>query len=74
MSSGWAVNVRSRSFGDLEASRTYYSRVSGRQDAEEAVRRHLDAPGYAVEARLPVQSSVFDALNIQNSGVVLKDP
>ena len=57
---------------DIEASETYYARVPDRQAAEEAVRRYLDAPTHIVEARLPVQSSVFDALNIPNGQVDLR--
>ena len=67
MSSGWAVNVRARMSDDIGASETYYARVSDRHAAEEAVRRYLDAPTHIIEARLPVQSSVFDALNIPNN-------
>ena len=72
MSSGWAVTVRARMSDDIEASETYYARVPDRQAAEEAVRRYLDAPTHIVEARLPVQSSVFDALNIPNGQVDLR--
>jgi hypothetical protein len=57
---------------DLESSETYYVRVSDRHAAEDAVRRHLAAPSEIIEARLPVQSSVFDALGIPDSGVALK--
>jgi len=70
MSSGWAVNVRANKSDDFASSNTYYARVSDRQEAEEAVRPHLVAPSH-VEARLPVQSSVFDALNIPDDAVVL---
>jgi hypothetical protein len=69
MSSGWAANVRARISDDIEASETYYARVPDRRAAEEAVRHHLDAPRHIIEARLPVQSSVFDALKIPNGQV-----
>jgi hypothetical protein len=69
MSSGWAVNVRTTVLDDLESSETYYARVS---DRGAAVRRHLAAPSHIIEARLPVQSSVFDALGILDGGVFLK--
>ena len=72
MSSGWAVNVRTTVLDDLESSETYYARVSDRGAAEGAVRRHLAAPSHIIEARLPVQSSVFDALGILDGGVFLK--
>jgi hypothetical protein len=72
MSSGWLVNVRMSVSDDLELSETYYCRVSDRQDAEAAVRRHLNAPGHVIEARLPVQSTVFDALGISNGNVRLR--
>lgn len=72
MSSGWAVNVRARMSDKIEASETYYARVSDRQAAEEAVRRYLNAPTHIIEARLPVQSSVFDALKIRNDQVDLR--
>ena len=73
MSSGWAVNVRARRSDDVEASETYYARVSERQAAEQAVRSYLTAPSHVVEARLPVQSSVFDALNILEGQVELRE-
>ncbi|WP_426533764.1 hypothetical protein [Bradyrhizobium sp. McL0615] len=57
---------------DIGTSETYYARVSDRQAAEEAVRRYLDAPSHIIEARLPVQSSVFDAPNIPNDQVDLR--
>ena len=72
MSSGWAVNVRMTVSDDLESSETYYARVSGRRAPEDAVRSHLAAPSQIIEARLPVQSSVFDALGIPDNGVVLR--
>ena len=72
MSNGWAVNVRMIASDDLESSETYYARVSDRRAAADAVRRHLGAPSHIIEARLPVQSSVFDALGIPDDGVVLK--
>jgi hypothetical protein len=72
MSSGWAVNVRANKSDELASSDTYYARVSDRQEAEEAVRCHLAAPSRVVEARLAVQSTVFDALAIPDRGVVLK--
>lgn len=67
MSSGWVVNVRANKSEDL-----YYARGSDRQEAEKAVRCHLAAPSHVVEARLPVQSTVFDALAIPDGGVELK--
>ena len=72
MSSGWAVNVKKGTSDDLESSKTFYTRVSGRQDAERAVRDHLTSPSHVIEARLPVQSSVFDALGIPAGGILLK--
>ena len=72
MSSGWAVNVRANVSDDLASSDTYYARVSGRKEAEDAVRRQLAVPSHLIEARLPVQSSVFDALNIPDDAVVPK--
>jgi hypothetical protein len=65
MSSGWVVNVKERASDDLALSKTYYTRVSGRQDAERAM-----APLHAVEARLPVQASEFDALGIPVGGIL----
>lgn len=72
MSSGWAVNVKKIVSNDLETSETYYARVSDRKAAEDAVRRHLAVPSHIIEARLPVQSSVFDALGIPYEAVVLR--
>lgn len=72
MSSGWAVNVKKGTLDDPASSKTYYTRVSGRHDAEQAVRFHLASPPHVIEARLPVQSSVFDALGIPAGGILLK--
>jgi hypothetical protein len=72
MSSEWAVNVKESRADRAAPSKTYYVRVSGRHDAEAAVRSFLGAPGNIVEARLPVQSTVFDALNIPDGNVRLK--
>lgn len=73
MSSGWAVNVKESPSDDFESSKTYYARVADRHHAAEAVRRHLAAArGNTIEARVPIQSTVFDALGIPDGEVVLK--
>ena len=72
MSSGWSVNVRAKKSDNIEASATYFARVSDRQEAEHAIRAYLNAPAHVIEARLPIQSSVFDALNISNGQVVVR--
>lgn len=72
MSSGWAVNVRANASDDFALSETYFVRVPERQRAEEAVRRHLAAPSHIIEARVPIQSSVFAALKIPDNAVVIK--
>jgi hypothetical protein len=72
MSSGWAVNVKELASDDLASSRTYYTRVSDRQEAERAVKDFLISPVHAIEARLPVQASVFDALGVPIGGILLK--
>jgi hypothetical protein len=66
MSSGWGVHVQEGAGeGNKPPSRMYYARVPDRVGAVEAVRRHLGAANDAViEARKPVQSSVFDVLKI----------
>jgi hypothetical protein len=65
MSSGWGVHVRVRTREDNISSQVYYARVPDRTGAVEAVRHHIGASGdAAIEARKPVQSSVFDVLNI----------
>jgi hypothetical protein len=72
MSSGWVVNVKDRASDDLTSFRTYYTRVSDRQDAERALTDYLASPVPVIEARLPVQASVFDALGIPVGGILLK--
>ena len=72
MSSGWAVNVKKGTSDDLGSSKTYYTRVPGRQDSQRAVREHLALPMHVIEARSTVQSSVFDALGIPVGGILLK--
>jgi hypothetical protein len=69
-SSGWAVDVKMDVPGAGESSQTFYARVSGRHAAEDAVRLHLrTAADLEIEARLPVQSSAFDAMNTQDGQV-----
>ena len=65
MSSGWGVHVQVITREGKKSSQTYYARVPDRIGATEAVRRHVGAASDAViEAHKPVQSSVFDVLNI----------
>jgi hypothetical protein len=64
MSSGWGVHVQVITQEGKKSSQTYYARVPDRVGAAEAV-RHIGAAANAViEARNPVQSRVFDVLNI----------
>jgi hypothetical protein len=68
MSNGWAVNVKAAAAGEAEAasSETYYVRVSDRHAAEDHLRQILGASrAVIVEARLPVQSTVFDTINVE---------
>lgn len=63
MWSGWTVHVEALA-GDT-AARTYYAHVSDRSDAVQAVRDHIGAKsGHRLEARKPVQSTVFAAMGI----------
>jgi hypothetical protein len=65
MSSGWSVHIQVITRAGNKSSQTYYARVPDRLDATEAVRQHVGAAADAViEARKPIQSSVFDVLNI----------
>jgi hypothetical protein len=65
MSGGWGVHVQVITREGKKSSQTYYARVPDRMGATEAVRQHVGAAADAViEARKPVQSSVFDVLNI----------
>jgi hypothetical protein len=65
MSSGWGVHVQVITLEGKKSSQTYYARVPDRRDATEAVRQYVGATADAViEARKPIQSSVFDVLNI----------
>jgi hypothetical protein len=66
MSNGWGVHVKTISREGNASSQMYYARVSDRIAATEAVRRHIKATtDTVIEARKPVQSSVFDALDIE---------
>jgi len=68
-SSGWAVVVKQTAAGDTGSSTAYYVRVPDRHGAEDALRQILGAgPAAVIEARLPVQSSVFDAINVPTGG------
>ena len=63
--SGWGVHVQVITWEGKKSSRRYYARIPDRIGATEAVRQHVGAAADAViEARKPVQSSVFDVLNI----------
>jgi hypothetical protein len=70
MSSGWGVHVKVITREGKRSSQTYYARIPDRIAATEAVRQHIGATADAViEARKPVQSSVFDALDIDTGKV-----
>ena len=59
------MHVQVRTWEGKKSSQTYYVRVPDRVGAVEAVRLHVGAGDDAViEARKPVQPSVFDILNI----------
>jgi hypothetical protein len=74
VSSGWAVVVKQTTSEDAGSSTTYYVRVADRHGAEEALRQVLRAaPAAVIEARLPIQSSVFDAINVP-SGQAARQP
>jgi hypothetical protein len=70
MWSGWTVHVSSGA-ADTLLTQVYYANVSGRLDAVEAVRKHIDATNAQIlEARKPIQSTVFDAMGIVGGAVV----
>jgi hypothetical protein len=57
--------------GAGESSQTFYAHVSDRHAAEDAVRHHLrSAADLKIEARLPIQPSAFDTMNIRDSQVL----
>jgi hypothetical protein len=64
MSSGWGVHVQVITREGKKSSQMYYARVPDRIDATEVVRQHIGAAAAVIEARKPIQSSVFDVLNI----------
>jgi hypothetical protein len=56
---GWTVHV----VGDPD--QIYYAHVAERADAVEAVRKHVGtATDKIIEARKPIQSTVFEVLGI----------
>jgi hypothetical protein len=65
MWSGWSVQVDCVKAAQ-GSSKTYYSNVSDRADAVEAVREHIGATSgeVTIEARKPIQSTVFAAMGI----------
>jgi hypothetical protein len=59
MRGGWTVHV----VGNPD--QIYYAYVAERADAVEAVRKHVGAAsGEIIEARRPIQSTVFEVLGI----------
>jgi hypothetical protein len=57
---GWTVHVT-----DAVGVQIYYAYISDRADAVAAVRHHIGATSeQTLEARKPVQSTVFDAIGI----------
>jgi hypothetical protein len=65
MSNGWAVVVTRNRPGNDVVSETFYARVSDRIYAQDIVRQFTGSIfDVEVEARLPVQSSVFDAMDV----------
>jgi hypothetical protein len=65
MSNGWAVVVTRNRPGNDVVSETFYARVSDRIYAQDIVRQFIGSIfDVEVEARLPVQSSVFDAMDV----------
>jgi hypothetical protein len=65
MSNGWAVVVTRNRPGNDVVSETFYARVSDRIHAQDIVRQFIGSIfDVEVEARLPVQSSVFDAMDV----------
>jgi hypothetical protein len=62
---GWTVHV----VGE-QPDQIYYAHVADRADAVEAVRKHVGATsGEVVEARKPIQSTVFEVLGIGRGNV-----
>ena len=64
---GWTVHVT-----DAMNVQIYYAYVSDRAEAVEAVRNHIGAtPGQRLEARRPIQTTVFRAMGIEIGAVGL---
>lgn len=65
MWSGWTVHADETKAG-RRSTRVYYARVSDRADAVESVKQHIGATSYPIvlEARKPIQSTVFAAMGI----------
>jgi hypothetical protein len=65
MSNGWAVVVTTNRPGNDVVSETFYARVSDRIYAQDIVRQFIGSIfDVEIEARLPVQSSAFDAMDV----------
>jgi hypothetical protein len=64
---GWTVHVT-----DAMTIQIYYAYVSDRAAAVEAVRNHIGAmSGQRLEARKPIQTTVFNAMGIDIGAVGL---
>jgi hypothetical protein len=71
MTDGWGVTVRIKTFGGAESVEIYYARFPTRADAEEAVKRHVNAtPDVVVEARGRMFGQQFDEMNVGPGQVV----
>ena len=66
MWSGWTVHVWDGArAGEGSSAETYYANVSDRADAVQAVKDHIGAtPNHRLEARKPIQSTVFAVMSI----------
>ena len=70
MSDGWAVLVKVKTLSGGETKQIFYARLSDATEAEEAVKRYINAsPDVVVQAQNKITPGVFEGVKIAPGGV-----
>ena len=70
MSDGWAVLAITKVLGGDDSRQIYYARFEDRVEAEEAVRRRIDATSELIlDAQTRIEGRVFDEMKVKQGTV-----